>query len=68
MNYRMTFILTTGGSGSGDGDIISSSQELRHGRGVIGEEYTLPGQASGERIGAGTCCILRTIFMNQKIS
>ena len=45
--------LTTGGSGSGDGDIISSSQELRHGKGIIGEEYTLPGQASGERIGAG---------------
>ena len=45
--------LTTGGSGSGDGDIISSSQELRHGKGIIGEEYTLPGQASGERIGPG---------------
>ena len=38
-------MILLGGSGSGDGDIISSTQELRHGK-IIGEEYTLPGQAS----------------------
>ena len=54
----MRFLL--GGSGaSGDGDIISSQQELRvHNNRGIGEEYTLPGHvvmsgSSGERLGGG---------------
>ena len=57
-----------GGSGSGDGDIISSQQELRgHAAGVIGEEYTLPGHvvmsgSSGERIGGGNRTI-RAIYL-----
>ena len=38
-------VISKGGSGSGDGDIISSTQELRHGK-IVGDEYTLPGQAS----------------------
>ena len=42
--------MTIGGSGSGDGDIISSTQSSSR---IVDDVYTLPGQASGERIGGG---------------